>query len=77
MHISSNELPYFYLDEIFELFGYKTKRSAYVAIDRGCFPVPTYKMARRIVADREVVREFFRRERKRGAIHLDEHAVES
>ena len=70
------ELPYFTLDEIFELFGYSSKRSAYVAIDRGCFPVPTYKVGRRIVADREVVRTFFARERERGAIHLQETADE-
>lgn len=70
----SSELPYFLLDEIYELFGYTNRRSAYNAIRLGRFPVRTYKIGRSIVADREVVREFFRREREAGAIHLQESA---
>ncbi len=62
-----DECPYFTLDEIYELFLYKNKQSAYVAISRGCFPVPTYRLAGRRVADREVVRAFFRVQRQVGA----------
>ena len=65
--MEDDEFPYFTLDEIFEIFGYKNKGSAYVAIHRGCFPVPTYRLAGRRVADREVVREFFREKRRAGA----------
>lgn len=60
------ELPYFYLDEIYELCGYKSLRSAYVAIDTGNFPVLTYKLARRIVADKAVVRALFQKHRTEG-----------
>ena len=65
--MEDDEFPYFTLDEIFEIFGYKTKASAYVAISRKCFPVPTYRLAGRRVADREVVRAFFREQRRVGA----------
>ncbi len=64
--MEDNELPYWTLDEIFELFGYKNKQSAYVAISRGCFPVHTYRLAGRRVADCAVVREFFRARRREG-----------
>ncbi len=65
--MEDEEFPYFTLDEIYELFLYKNKQSAYVAISRGCFPVATYKLAGRRVADREVVRAFFRAQRRAGA----------
>ncbi len=65
--MEDDERPFFTLDEIYELFLYKSKQSAYVAISRGCFPVPTYKLGGRRVADREVVREFFRAQRRAGA----------
>jgi len=67
-----SEIPYFTLDEIYELFGYTNRRSCYNAIRAGVFPVRTFKIGRTIVADREVVREFFRSEREKGAIHLQE-----
>ena len=65
--MEDEELPYFTLDEIYELFGYASKESAYTAIHRRCFPVHTYRLAGRRVADREVVREFFRAQRRAGA----------
>ncbi len=68
--MEDNELPYWTLDEIFELFGYKNKQSAYVAISRGCFPVHTYRLAGRRVADCAVVREFFRARRQEGVEDL-------
>ena len=64
--MASEELPYFTLDQIFKVFGYKNKQSAYVAISRGCFPVHTYRLAGRRVADCAVVREFFRVRRQEG-----------
>jgi hypothetical protein len=67
-----SEIPYFTLDEIYELFGYTNIRSCYNAIAANRFPVHTYKIGRTIVADRAIVREFFRKEREAGAIHLQE-----
>ena len=64
--MEDEKFPYFTLDEIFQVFGYKTKQSAYVAISRGCFPVHTYRLAGRRVADREVVLRFFREQREVG-----------
>ena len=64
--MEDDERPYWTLDELFELFGYGNKHSAHVAISRGCFPVATYKLGGRRVADREVVREFFRAHRRAG-----------
>ena len=60
------ELPYFHLTEIYELMGYKTLRSAYGAVKRGSFPIKTYKLAHRIVADKAVVRAFFQQHRTEG-----------
>lgn len=64
------ELPYFYLDEIVELMGYKNIRSAYHAITNNTFPIKTYKLARRVVADKQVCRAFFMQRRTEGAVHL-------
>ena len=75
--MEEDERPFFTLDEIYELFLYKNKRSAYVAISRGCFPVATYKIAGRRVADREVVRAFFRAQRRAGAEVLARRLAES
>jgi len=65
-----SELPYFTLDEISELFNYTNIGSCYNAIRGGRFPVKTFKVGRTIVADKAVVREFFRVEREAGAVHL-------
>ena len=59
-------LPYFDVDELQALFGYKHKVSVYNAIKRGTFPVPTYKIRGSIVADREVVRRYFELKREAG-----------
>jgi len=67
-----DELPYFKLDEIWEVFGYSSKSSAAAAIHHGDFPVPTYRMGRFRVADREVVRAYFRKHRSEGAKKLRE-----
>ena len=64
--MEDDERPYWILDELLELFCYKSKASAYTAIHRGTFPVETYRIAGRRVADREVVREFFRAHRRAG-----------
>lgn len=63
----TEERPYFYLSEIWDLFSYSSINSAYVAIHRGHFPVETYRIAGRRVADREIVRAFFKAQRQYGA----------
>lgn len=65
-------LPYLDSDELQVLFAYKTKASMYNAVQKGNFPVPIYRMGRRIVADREVVRQFFERQRQAGIDALKE-----
>ena len=75
--MEDEEFPYFRLQEIFEIFGYKTLQSAYVAISRGCLPVATYKLAGRRVADREVVRAFFKGHRQLGGEVLRERFARS
>ena len=50
-------------DQLTELFEYKSRRSLYEAIRIGAFPVPTYKIGQIIYAERNVVREYFRKVR--------------
>ena len=64
------ELPYFFLEEIVELMGYKNVRSAYHAITHKTFPIETYKLAGHIVADKQVCRAFFMQRRTEGAASL-------
>ena len=58
-------------DDLVELFGYANKASLYSAISRGTFPIPTYKIGKRRVADRELVDGFFARHREQGQAALD------
>jgi len=59
-------LPYLESDELQVLFGYRSKQTMYNAINRKTFPVATYHLCGRVVADREVVMQFFLRKRKEG-----------
>lgn len=63
-------LPYLEAEELQVLFGYASLNSMYHSIARGNFPVSTYKVGRRIVADKEVVREFFATRREEGLAKL-------
>ena len=58
-------------DDLVHLFGYTSKASLYSAISRGTFPIPTYKMGKRRVAEREVVNTFFARHRDQGLAAMD------
>jgi len=59
--------PWYDIDEIYPLLGYKNRRAAVRAIRVGRFPVPTYRICgRRPVVDRVVLREYFRRNREEG-----------
>lgn len=65
-------LPYLNSDELQILFGYRHKENMFRAIQQGTFPVPTYLLNRRRVADREVVRMFFEERRLKGLRDLRE-----
>jgi len=64
------DLPFIKLDDLVYIFDYKNKAAAYMAIKRGTFPVPTYKLVNQIVADKEVVRQFFLQQREEGLASL-------
>jgi len=64
--MSDTGLPYVGLEDLAYIFAYKNPESVRKAIKRGNFPVPTFKMAGQLFADREVVREFFRQQREAG-----------
>ena len=66
----SDGLPYVGLKDLAYIFKYKNVESARKAVQRGQMPVPTYKLAGQIVADREVVREFFALQREAGLQEL-------
>lgn len=55
--------PYLWAEELRVLFHYQSMDGLYRAIREKRFPVKTFKMANRIVADREAVKEYFRRQR--------------
>lgn len=59
------ERPWLGLKELSELFG-MTLGSARNAIAEQRFPVPTYKLGKRVVADRAVVEAFFASRRAEG-----------
>jgi len=60
------ELPYVFIEDLTILFNYKNVESTQRAMSRGTFPVPTYRVGKRRVADREVVRAYFRKMRDEG-----------
>lgn len=64
-------LPYMQIEEFAPLFGYKVN-SAKNVIGEGRFPVMTYKLGRRIVADRDVVDAYFKARRQQGLAALKE-----
>ncbi len=53
-------IPYLEMDELTALFGYKNLRAARYAIRKGKFPVATYELAGRLVANVDVVNAYFR-----------------
>ena len=61
---------YFTTEELAGLFGYANVQSVHCAISKGTFPVPTYKVGKRRVADREVVTAFFKYHREQGMQQL-------
>ena len=58
------------VEDLAEIFGYKNAQCVYNAISLGRLPVPTYRLAGRRVADREVVRAYFINLRQQQAEEL-------
>lgn len=61
---------WFHLHEVATEYGYSSLASAQAAVRGGTFPVPTYKLGRRIVVDVDVHAAFFRRKRQEGLQEL-------
>jgi len=59
------ERPFMNLNELSELVG-MTEQGIRNAITRGAFPIPTYKLGRNRVADKEVVSQYFQTKRNNG-----------
>jgi predicted DNA-binding transcriptional regulator AlpA len=59
------ERPFMNLNELSKLVG-MTEQSVRNAITRGVFPIPTYKLGKNRVADKEVVRSYFQNMRDIG-----------
>lgn len=57
--------PYIHISELAELMG-MNPRSVSNSIYRDQFPIPTYKLGKHRVADKEVVDAFFKRQRDIG-----------
>lgn len=64
-------MPYLDTEELTTVFNYKNVESTRRAMSRGTFPIATYRMGKQRVADREVVKEYFRRMRDEGMDELD------
>jgi len=75
--MSDNGLPYLTTEDLQLLFGYKEMHCLYNAVRNGTFPVPTYRIGRWIVADREVVRAFFADQRQRGLAEIERRRLKN
>ena len=61
------------LDELTALFGYVNRRALVRAIKNDKFPVPVYEISpNKLVADAQVVAEYFDRKRQEGLEELGE-----
>jgi hypothetical protein len=67
------ERPWIGLKELADLLGV-TVGSARNAIAEQRFPVPTYKLGKRVVADRAVVEQFFATRRAEGLRQITRRA---
>lgn len=67
------ERPWIGLKELAELFGL-TLGSIRNAIAEQRFPVPTYKLGKRVVADKHVVEQFFASRRADGLTQITRRA---
>ena len=60
------ERPFYTSTELAELFGYANSKTLLNQCHRGKFEIPTYKIGKNRVADKEVVNLFFAKHRSEG-----------
>ena len=61
--------PYYTSEELAELMGMSVQ-GLLNAVSRGNFPVPTYKLGKKRVADKTVVESFFEAKRAEGLAQI-------
>ena len=62
--------PYYTSQELANLFGMRNTKVLSNSIHNGTFPVPTYRLGKLRVADREVVELYFNLQRDKGLKEL-------
>jgi len=67
------ERPFYTVEELSEILEMRSK-SILNAISAERFPIPTYKVGRHRVADREVVRQWFENQRAEGLSKITTNA---
>ena len=53
-------------NELAQIFGYANAGSVYTAISSGTFPIDTFRLGKRRVADKQVVLHYFEMKREEG-----------
>jgi hypothetical protein len=59
------------LEDLTAVFGYKNRRAAVRAIKNNTFPIPTYELAGRRVANVAVVKKYFDEKTDEGVLEID------
>ena len=54
------------VSELAQIFGYANEGSVYTAISSGTFPIDTFRLGKRRVADKQVVLHYFEAKREEG-----------
>ena len=69
----TNDKPPYWLDveDLLKVFRNYSYDSMYKAIQRGTFPVRTFKLGKRLYADKEAVRQYFLRVRAEALRDLE------
>lgn len=60
------------IDDLLKIFSNYNKESLYKAIQRDVFPIKTFRLGKRIYADKEAVRRYFKRLRDEALRDLEE-----
>lgn len=67
--LNGDDVPWLDVSVVCPQYGYQYN-SAKTAIHTGLFPVPVYKVGRRLVIDKEVHRQYFESKRTEGLLAL-------
>lgn len=71
-HPIDKAIPYYTLEELTAIFNIASPRMARIYISQGRFPVPTYKLMGRYVADISIVTAFFQKLRDKSWEEVEE-----